>query len=295
MNLQSPSEKIDTLLSQVANNLEDLFKLNDLSQNNFNCLLHLTRILRDDSMKPNDRDKKSIDLRNSIDQILNSSMVADQILIQGNSLAKRFPTELDNISFDFRNFKNFKALAIQDALDSIKTLKNHGFDKDTVNIFSLLQIRSLHFEIYSIVQQIVTCCTDLMATNHVKVQQFTKEHYNQMQKELEESQLNSKKLLVELETVQKELEKEQKTNRKLIDSIENVRQDMEKMKRIHHIELEKRDKEIRGLRNVAAQSLFNSQEVQLLKAQLAALNERYENLQMKYAALEDQNDRFNQN
>lgn len=295
MNLSNSTllSKILETVSKIDNIIEDLAIMNEISNNHVKIIQNITRKFRDETKPINEHILASMDLRRLIDKLINSSAIADQILIQGNALSQRFPSELNNISFDFTNFKNFKYPVLTDACNSISFLKTHGFSKETENIGKLLQIRCRQYDLYMNAELLTSQYYDLLAkANKPEKTELTMENLIELQKELSEIKANNKLLNGENEKLKRECAREHEINVNLSESLENTRDDLENIKRFHKIEIEKKNKEIYGLRNAASQSIFMAQEIQSLKAQLNAALIRNEKLQLRCDALELQNDRL---
>lgn len=281
---ESLSPKYLEILSHIDSAIEDLEAEAELSPNNVQCLIRHTRHLHNDLLTNGERARIASDFRRSVEQVLAFSAVGDQILSRSRDLCERFTQELHNVSFDFCDFRAFKYPALRDAEGSLEHLSAHGYRSEVAPLLRLLKVRILQFTLYDGAAKLLEAIAE-MSIGKTQAKELTKADFESLQTRLDEARAESMKLLAKSKRSKDKLRKEREMNGNLVESLHRAREQFEMQQKKWQLEIERRDKELATLRNVAHDRIVLQREVENLRAQLAVQKERAESLQTKYDAL----------
>lgn len=295
-------------LNQIMNIIDDLDLKDDLTTNNVKILMNFARKLNNQLLTHIERSKLASDFQKAIDQVLSFSDVPDQIISRCDFLSKKFPEEFHNISYDFRNLHAFKYPALEDCKNSLINLKNHGHRNEADPILKLIELRSLHFKLFTSVEELQTAISNMMVKEMHRndPNNLSKERFEDILKDLYEAKQEAEKFSIECKKAQDECKTMKELNERLKANIVIMRDDFDYRQKVNLLEIERRDKELRQLRNVAHDHLQTQHEIhslnsqnQVLRAQIQALQnqvhqekERYETLESKYQILFNENQRL---
>ena len=278
------SPKYLEILSHIDSAIEDLEAEAELSANNVQCLTRHTRHLHNDLLTNGERARIASDFRRSVEQVLAFSAVGDQILSKSRDICERFTEELHNVSFDFCDFRAFKYPALRDAEGSLEHLSQHGYRSEVAPLLRLLKVRILQFTLYDGAAKLLDAIAE-MAIGKTQTKEPTRADIEALEKQVDEARAESMKLLAKSKRSKDKLRKEREMNGNLVESLQRTREQFETQQRKWQLEIERRDKELATLRNVAHDRIILQREVENLRAQLAVQKERADNLQAKYDAL----------
>lgn len=297
----SLSPRYIELLNEIMNIIEDLELKDDLPSNNAKILMNFARKLNNQLLTHIERSKLASDFQKAIDQVLSFSDVPDQIISKCDFLKQKFPEEFHNISYDFRNMKSFKYPALEDCKNALINLKNHGQRNEVSPILNLVELRILHFNLFSKVEGIQASISDMMVKEMHRndPNNLSKERFDDILKELQEAKQDVAKFANKWKKAKDKYKSMKELNERLNTNISLMREDFDYRQKVNLLEIERRDKELRQLRNVAHEHSQKHHELQSLKsqnqvlhAQIQALQtqmqgekERYESLEAKYRIL----------
>lgn len=289
------------LLNEVMNIIEDLELKDDLPSNNAKILMNFARKLNNQLLTHIERSKLASDFQKAVDQVLSFSDVPDQIISKCDFLKQKFPEEFHNITYDFRNMKSFKYPALEDCKNALINLKNHGQRNEVSPILNLVELRILHFNLFSKVEGIQASISDMMIKEMHRndPNNLSKERFDDILKELQEAKEDVTKFANKWKKAKNKYKSMKELNERLNTNISLMRDDFDYRQKVNLLEIERRDKELRQLRNIAHDHTSKHHEMQSLKsqnqvlhAQIQALQtqiqgekERYESLEAKYKIL----------
>jgi hypothetical protein len=202
-------------------------------------------------------------------------------------MKERFPTELHNVSFDFRDFQSFKYLAIKDALDSLNTLSSHGWRREVQSILDLTELRMVQFTLHDGVDQLHAAISDMMVQAHRRenADDLSREKFAGLLKELEVARSDAQKWLEKRERTKKKLQREREMNANLVGSLQRARDQFERDTQKLQLDMQRKERELDRLRGISYDHMVLLREMESLRAQLAVEREHSANLQTKFDAL----------
>ncbi|OHS99687.1 hypothetical protein TRFO_08336 [Tritrichomonas foetus] len=288
------SPRYTEALSKIDNAIEDLAIKNDLTPNNVRVLSNLTRRLYNQLLTHLERSKIASDLQKSIEQVLSFSDIPDQIISKCDSISKRFPEEFHNVSYDFTNLRAFKLPALEDAKNALVNLKNHGHRNDVEPILSLLELRFIHFTLYKGAEELQNTISSMMVNDMHRndPNNFSKERFEQILKELQEAKKEASIFSEKLKKKKEKYHKEKQVNENLTMNLAALREEVAYRERIYSLEIERRDKELRQLRNIAHEHSLKQREIQALLSQIQTEKDKFISLETKYQLILTENERL---
>lgn len=295
-------------LNKIMNIIDDLELKDDLPSNNAKTLMNFARRLNNQLLTHIERSKLASDFQKLVDQVLSFSDVPDQIISKCDYISKKFPEEFHNISYDFRNLRSFKYPALEDCKNALINLKNHGQRNEVDPILKLLELRALHFNLFSNSEEILTSISEMMVKEMRRndPNNLSKERFDDIIKELQETKQEAIKFSNKWKKAKEKNKKMKELNERLNTNISLMRDDFDYRQKVNLLEIERRDKELRQLRNVVHDYTMKQHEIQSVKSQNQVLHtqiqalqsqvqgekERYESLEAKYKILFNENERL---
>lgn len=296
------------LLNEIMNIIDDLELKDDLPSSNAKILMNFARKLNNQLLTHIERSKLASDFQKAVDQVLSFSDVPDQIISKCDFLKKKFPEEFHNISYDFRNLRSFKYPVLEDCKNALINLKNHGQRDEAAPILNLVELRILHFNLFTKAEGIQASISEMMVKESRRndPNNLTKERFDDILKELQETKQEALKFSDKWKKAKSKYKTMKELNERLNANISLMRDDFEYRQKVNLLEIERRDKELRQLRNVAHDHSQKHHEIQSLKSQNQVLHaqiqslqsqiqgekERYESLEAKYRILFNENERL---
>ena len=187
-------------------------------------------------------------------------------------------------------------------------MKNHGQRNEVDPILKLLELRALHFNLFSNSEEILTSISEMMVKEMRRndPNNLSKERFDDIIKELQETKQEAIKFSNKWKKAKEKNKKMKELNERLNTNISLMRDDFDYRQKVNLLEIERRDKELRQLRNVVHDYTMKQHEIQSVKSQNQVLHtqiqalqsqvqgekERYESLEAKYKILFNENERL---
>ena len=281
------SPKYIDALSKIDATIDELAIRNDMTPNNEKVLTTITRKLHNDLLTHLERSRLVIDLQKSVEQVLSFTDIPDQILTKCEALSKRFPEEFHNVTYDFTNIKSFKLPALEDAKGALTNLKNHGYRQEAEPILNLLELIFLHYNLYQGVEELNSAISKMIVDERRKKDPncLTKENFEDLRFQLQDAKKEASIYAQKWKKNKEKYHTQKQTNERLKMNLVSLRDEIEYRQKLYDIEIERREKELKQLRNVAHEHSMKLREVQALYSQIQSEKEKYNILEAKYQKL----------
>lgn len=258
-----------SIISKIDDNLEELLVQKEIEDDNYRILNTLTIRLRDETLENLKRIQLCSDFKNAVVQFLKFSTISDQIICRYESLVKKYPKQLNNVFYDFRDPTTFKEKALEMATESFIALKIQGYSEDANPILKLLKLRTLEVQIFNYANDLHKTAFTMATSVNVNDDDNEEQKYDKISDELKKARAEISRLREENEELKNHLIEEKRRNDILSRNLNSLNEENYKMKKKYDSEILEYNTRIQNLIKTSVCS--NDEELISLRKEVASL------------------------
>lgn len=272
-------DSFPALLSRIDDIIEELVLVKEIEDQNYRILLSMTVKLRDQQLENLKRIQLCSDLKKSVEQVMAYSTVSDQIVCQFEQLKKKYPKQLNNVFYDFRNPETFKEPALVMSINVLISLQVQGFGSDVNKCLDLMKIRHLQYKLITNCDELHKKAFSIATYSNTLSDEpdYSQQKFDAISAELAKYREEVRRLQEENKSLHEKLAEEKSRNDILSRTMNQLSEEKLQLEKKFGMERTEYNIRIQQLVKTASASADKDNEIALLREQVNSLQAILEN------------------